>query len=90
MENQCGIVTVTDRKTVDLTGIISVDSFDEYAINLTVSCGTLTIEGENLGITALDLDKGRVSAAGTISAVYYTDDDAPSKKGGIMSRILGK
>lgn len=84
----CGTVNVTDRKCIDLTGILSVDSFDESLITLSVPCGTLTVEGEGLHITVLDLDKGKVSATGTIGAVYYSDSDAP-KKGGLFSRVFG-
>lgn len=89
MEEACGMITVTDRKSIELTGIRSVESFDEFTITLTVSCGTLTVEGENLSIGVLDLEKGRVSAAGCINAVYYADSGAP-QKGGVLSRVFGK
>ncbi len=84
----CGTIAVTDRAAIELTGILSVDSFDEFTITLNVSCGRLTIEGENLKIGVLDLEKGKVSAGGKINAVYYTDG-APVKDG-FFSRILGR
>ena len=47
-QTACGNITVTDRKNIELTGVVSVDSFDEYVITLTVQCGTLTVEGDGL------------------------------------------
>lgn len=88
-QNTCGMITVTDRKNIELTGIRAVESFDEYTITLSVSCGTLTVEGEGLCIGVLDLDKGKVSASGTVNAVYYSDTAASVKKG-MLSRMFGK
>lgn len=88
-DKPCGIINITDRKSIQLTGVVSVDSFDEYYISLTVSCGTLNIEGEGLNITTLDLDKGHVSASGTINGVYYNENDS-SKQKGVVSRLFGK
>ena len=39
----CGSITITDRASIELTGVLSVDSFDEAAITLNVSCGKLLI-----------------------------------------------
>ena len=63
-QTACGNITVADRKNIELTGVVSVDSFDEYVITLTVQCGTLTVEGESLKLNELDLDRGRVTAVG--------------------------
>ena len=88
-DKPCGIINISDRKTIQLTGVVSVDSFDEYNISMTVSCGTLNVEGEGLNITTLDLDKGHVSASGTINGVYYNDSENSGKKG-LALRLFGK
>lgn len=84
----CGSITITDRASIELTGVLSVDSFDEAAITLNVSCGKLLIEGENLKINGLDLEKGRVIADGHINAVYYTGL-AGEKNTGFFARLFG-
>lgn len=89
MDNQCGLINITDRKIIELTGIVSIDSFDEGIITLSVSCGTLTIEGEQLNITVLDLDKGKVCATGRINSVYYSDDVSHHTGKGFMSGLFG-
>lgn len=84
----CGTFTVTDRSTIELTGIRAVESFDEASIVLSVSSGGLTVEGEQLHIEVLNLEKGIVSAVGKIHAVFYTD--SVSRPRGLFSRLLGK
>ena len=88
-DKSCGMININDRKSIQLTGVISVDSFDEFYIALTVSCGTLNIEGEGLNITTLGLDKGHVSASGNINGVYYSDGESNKQKS-VVSKLFGK
>ena len=88
-ENTYGNFSVINRKSIDITGVVSLDSFDEYSITLSVTDSVLTVEGENLSITTLDLERGKVFAEGKINGVYYSDPKAPSDKG-MFSKIFGK
>lgn len=83
----CGSVTLTDRRKIELTGIRSVASFDEYEVCLAVDCGKLTVEGEGLSISVLDLDRGVVVAEGLITAVIYSDSKIEPRKG-LISRLF--
>ena len=87
MNEPCGIINITDRRKIELTGIKAVDSFDEFTISLSVICGKLVIEGEGLNITVLDLDKGIVAAEGTVNAVIYTEENI--RRNGVFSKIFG-
>lgn len=88
IETPCGIINITDRKSAEFTGVNSVDSFDEYTVNLSVSCGTLTVEGEKLSITVLDLDKGKVCVVGRINSVSYSDEQQETQRG-LFSKLFG-
>ena len=88
-ENTYGNFTVINRKSIDISGVESLDSFDEYSINLSVKDSVLTVEGENLSITTLDLERGKVLAEGKINGIYYSDSKAPSGNG-MFSKIFGK
>ena len=90
MNEACGLVNITDRRKIELTGIKAVDSFDEFAITLSVISGKLCIEGEGLSITVLDLDKGLVCAEGKISAVIYTDGNVNVQRGFFKGLFGGK
>ena len=88
MNTACGLINITDRRKIELTGVKSVDSFDEGLITLTVSCGRLTVEGEGMNITVLDLDRGVICAEGVINAVLYSDMAGAGEKG-MFSRLFG-
>lgn len=83
-----GKITVTDRKTVELTGIEAVENFDETLITLKTAGSTLVVEGETLRITVLDLEKGVVAAEGHIDAVIYRQS-APGRRSW-KAKLFGK
>ena len=70
-----------DRKTLELDGITDVLGFDEGAVFVRGSLGNLTVEGEGLHVTRLDLEKGLLSVEGRISAIFYADDGKGARRG---------
>ena len=77
---------IYDRGRFSVTGVKSVDSFDESQIVLTLADSELTIEGDGLNITELDSDRGRVEATGRVSGVFYGDGVVEKK--GFFSRLV--
>lgn len=73
-----------DRTSVELTGVTSVDNFDDTVVLCTTSKGTLTIRGSKLHLSRLDLDATLVSVDGEIDSLVYTD----IRKGGAFSRLF--
>ncbi len=67
-------LVLEDRKTLSLTGVSDVDSFDESTVIVYTDLGELTVRGENLHIKNLDITAGEVSLEGRINALEYTDD----------------
>ncbi len=59
------------RKTLDMTGVKEVTSFDEKQLVLTTEGGPLIVDGEGLHVTSLMLEDGRVSIDGQINALTY-------------------
>lgn len=77
-----------NRKTLYLTDINDVISFDELNIYLkTKNNGNLLIEGNNLHITTLDIASGNMTVEGTIGSMIYNDKES-TKKESFFSRIL--
>lgn len=66
-------VIVRDRKSVCLTGIEDVISFDETAVVLSTTHGTLAIEGEGLHILQMNVDSKEFRIDGTVCALNYID-----------------
>lgn len=67
-------VVMVGRNTLDITGVVSVESFDTEEFLLHTECGYLGIRGNNLHIKNLNLEEGRVAIQGEIYEMSYLDD----------------
>ena len=76
---------LTERKSMTMTGVTEVVSFDENTVVLGTTLGTLVIHGENLQLKNLSLEGGQVAVEGTITAFIYEQ----SRKSGALRRLLG-
>lgn len=74
-----------NRKKLTLTGVNSVDNFDENSITLKTGMGVLSLRGENLNITEFSVNTGEAAVTGNIFALVYTND---SSGGGFFSRLF--
>lgn len=66
-------LTLDDRKSLTVTGVTEVVSFDESAIILRTAMGTLSVQGSELKLKALSLDGGTVAVTGSIAALIYEE-----------------
>lgn len=64
-----------NRKTLLLTGITEVDSFDEHSVSLYTQLGELLIRGNDLRVNALNVETGDLSVEGDIWALCYGEKD---------------
>ncbi|MCD7742051.1 MAG: sporulation protein YabP [Ruminococcus sp.] len=80
-------IVMCDCKTLSVTGVTDVDSFDEGSVRLFTECGEMQVYGENLHVNQMNVDTGSVSVEGDISAICYSDKDA-KKRRSIIGRLL--
>ena len=74
-----------NRKKADLTGVKEVLSFDENQVNLLTDCGEITLTGENMHVTALMLEEGKM----TVEDVCTIMNQNPSWADGIPLSSAG-
>ncbi len=67
-----------DRSQLTLSGVTDVDSFDESTIVAYTDYGELTVKGENLHISMLNIDTGDLSIDGRISSLTYLENQPKS------------
>ena len=79
-------LTLNERKNLTMTGVTEVISFDDCAVVLRTSLGTLVVQGRELQLKTLSLDGGQVAVDGNVSALIY-EELKPS--GGWLRRMLG-
>lgn len=66
-------VVLNERKTLTMTGVAEVLSFEEDMVVLKTSLGTLLIQGRGLKLKTLSPDGGQVAVEGTVAALSYEE-----------------
>lgn len=69
-----------ERKSLNITGVLDVDSFDDNAVVAYTDLGELTIKGSNLHINKINLDSGDLEIDGEVYSLEYAED-RPAEKG---------
>lgn len=83
-------IIISNRNTIEITGVIRLDSFDREEFLLYTEFGYLGIQGQNLQIKSLDLELGRISIEGQIADIRYLEeaDSAAEKNESLFGRLF--
>lgn len=82
-------ISVNERKSMYVTGVLKIDSFDEEEFLIETTMGYLVIKGLGLEIVRLDTKDGIVSIKGTfISLSYIEDEKKANKENSIFNKLF--
>ena len=73
-------LTLENRQRAIITGVEEVDSFNEQMVVLLTSAGAMTLMGDQLHISKLNLDEGQLLVEGQIVALEYDERTKPTRK----------
>ena len=76
------------RRSLRMTGVCDVDSYDERVLTVRTTQGLLTLEGGGFHVKRLSLEDGELLLEGEISALYYEDEPHAASQGGFLSRLF--
>ena len=76
---------LVQRRQLTMTGVTEVVSFDDGAVVLRTSLGTLFIQGAKLRLKTLSLEGGQVAVDGEIASLVYQEP----RQGGGWRRLFG-
>ena len=79
-------IILEEREQLSVSGVEEVESFDENAIVMRTSLGTLVVRGEELHIEKLSLDGGDLRVEGMVDSLTYEDDGGP--RAGFLARLF--
>lgn len=65
-------ITLINRQSMTLSGVLEVMSFTDSEIVLKTSCGDLLIRGNGLNIGKLNTDTGELMISGTVVFIKYS------------------
>ena len=75
-----------ERKSLNLSGVLDVDSFDDNAVVAYTELGELTIKGSGLHISKINLDNGDLELDGEVYSMEYSDARPAAK--GFFSKLF--
>ena len=82
-------MSINERKSIYITGVLKIDSFDEEEFLIETTMGYLVIKGLGLEIVRLDTKDGIVSIKGTfISLSYIEDEKKANKENSIFNKLF--
>ncbi|MDD4165209.1 MAG: YabP/YqfC family sporulation protein [Eubacteriales bacterium] len=77
-------INLIERKTLCVTAVDEVVSFDDTTVTLSVSDRFLNISGSELSVTKLSLQEGEIVITGDIDAVVYFEQ---AKRKSVLGRL---
>ncbi len=81
-------VKMTDRKTIYLTGIKKIVSFDNEEFLMESNMGVILLKGESLELNKLDTSDGNVKIKGKINSLSYVDGKTKNKDEGLFTKLF--
>lgn len=79
-------IIMENRRSLTISGVMDIDSFDEETVIVYTEQGELTIKGMNLHINKIDVDSGDLLMEGEVNSLSYADNEP--QKGGFLSRLF--
>ncbi|MBM7097946.1 MULTISPECIES: sporulation protein YabP [Alteribacter] len=81
-------ISMKGRKTLEITGVKQVESFDNEEFLLETEMGYLSIRGQHLQMKNLDVDEGNVSIQGRVDDLVYLDQHSGDKSKGFFGKLF--
>ncbi|TDF91585.1 sporulation protein YabP [Paenibacillus piri] len=81
-------IKMLNRKLLEVSGVMNVESFDSEEFLLETECGFLMIKGQNLHIKNLSLEQGLVAIEGLVNELAYVDTNSQGKSKGLWGKIF--
>ena len=81
-------IVVKDRKVCELEGVKKLDSFDNKEFLIDTTSGYVHINGNNLSLGVMDMEKGILSIFGTIDSIVFLDKSKSDKKEGFFTKLF--
>lgn len=79
-------IVITNQNQIYLTGITKVLTSTESEISVAINGQNLSISGEKLSVTKLDIESGILEATGLVTAMRFS---GTKQKQNIFKRVFG-
>lgn len=81
-------IMLDNRKSLKITGVKKINSFNLKEFQLETSLGNLYIKGNNLEMQMFDIDKGNIFITGDIDSLAYLSISSEKKEKGFIQKLF--
>ena len=81
-------INLLERKTLVITGVKKIDTFDNLHFIIDTTMGYIVVKGEDLDLIKLDTLSGNVTIKGAITSFEYINDSGKSNDSGLFNRLF--
>ena len=77
-----------NKEILNVTGVEGVDNFNDETVVLMTTKGRLTIKGENLSISKLNVDEGKLMVKGIINSLVFSEYEGRKEKVSLVKKLF--
>jgi len=77
-----------NKELLNVTGVEGVDNFNDETVVLITTKGKLTIKGEKLNISKLNVDEGKLIVKGVINSLLYSEYEGQKEKISLVKKLF--
>ncbi|WP_313164053.1 sporulation protein YabP [Sedimentibacter sp.] len=77
-----------NKEILNVTGVEGVDNFNDEAVVLLTNKGKLTIKGERLNISKLNVDEGKLIVKGEINSLIFSEYEGQREKVSLIKKLF--
>jgi sporulation protein YabP len=79
-------ILLKNRQELVVEGVLSVESFDDQEVILETEEGLLIVRGENLNVSQLNIDAGKLNVNGSVTTIEYMG--STGHKSGLFGKLF--
>ena len=79
-------ICLNERNELTVSGVKDVDSFDDMTVVVYTPLGELTVKGNGLHISRLNIESGDLELEGTVESLTYTESH--TRSGGFFGKLF--
>lgn len=77
-----------NKELLNVTGVDGVDNFNDETVVLITTKGKLTIKGQKLNISKLNVEEGKLVVKGVINSLIYSDYEGQKEKISLVKKFF--
>lgn len=81
-------IIIRNRKKIEITGVKKINSLNEEEFIVETTLGILVVNGIDLTMIQLEIEKGILYISGTINSIEYMENEIKKEKKGIFKKIF--